>query len=109
VINIRIAIVSVCELNWNHYAIKIRKAIGSALIEKEAWNLPTMFKSNFINTLGNLRKDDLIALGTRTRDNFMDRDFYFQGTIWVDALGSDTFEIVRSFIWKGNPNFSANS
>jgi hypothetical protein len=109
VINIRIVIVSVCELNWNHYAIKIRKAIGSALIEKEAWNLPTMFKSNFMNTLGNLRKDDLIAFGTRARDNFMDRDFYFQGTIWVDILGFDAAEIVRSFFRQGHPNFLTNS
>ena len=66
-----------------------------------------MLKSNFINTLGNLRKDDLIAFGTRARDNFMDRDFYFQGTIWVDILGFDAVEIVRSFFRQGHPDFAA--
>lgn len=67
-----------------------------------------MLKSNFMDTLRNLRKNDFIALGIRTRDNFMERDFYFQGTIWVDTLGSDAVKIVRSFIWKGNPYFAAN-
>lgn len=40
-----------------------------------------MLKSNFMDTFRNLRKEDFIALGTRARDNFMDRDIYFQGTI----------------------------
>jgi hypothetical protein len=37
------------------HAIKIRRAIGSALIEKEARNSPTIHKPDFVDTLGNFR------------------------------------------------------